>query len=165
MVGVAQPWKMRGTNVHWSAQEMIYAWYDDSEVNAMVEEAVRRGWVYRASHTQAHWTEEGIAAFKKAKGEKVYRVYWVAQIPGKPFYVSVASVAEGVKIMNVLAAYDGHQFEQKVKPDYANTGGLEVFDPNDTEENPYGSWVNWFDEATGEDDPEAFLLQASPTHD
>jgi hypothetical protein len=34
------------------------------------------------------------------------KVWWVPQVPMKPFYVNVSSVEEGVKIMDVLADYD-----------------------------------------------------------
>jgi hypothetical protein len=77
------------------------------------------------------------------------RVWWVPQIPMPPFRTSVLSVGEGVRLMDALAAYDIFQFENKVKPDYCNAGGLEVLDTD-------GEWVDWYDEETGEDDPRAW---------
>jgi len=85
------------------------------------------------------------------------RIWWIPQVPGKPFYVAVDSVKEGVKIMDVLAEYDIFQYENNIKPDYSNAGGLEMFDPDDTEDGPDGSWVDWYDKDTGEDDPKIWL--------
>jgi hypothetical protein len=80
----------------------------------------------------------------------------------KPFNVDVDSVAEGVKIMDVLAQYDLFQLENNIKPDYSNAGGLNMFDPDDKEDGPDGSWVSWYDEKTGEDDPHTWLEQQNP---
>lgn len=51
--------------------------------------------------------------------------------------------------MDVLAEYDLFQFENKVKPDYSNMGGLLMFED--------GEWVDWYDDETNEDDPRAYL--------
>jgi hypothetical protein len=72
------------------------------------------------------------------------RVWWIPQVPMKSFNVEVDSVEEGIKIMNVLADYDLFQFKNNIKPDYCNTGGLQMFDPEDKEDSPEGSWVNWY---------------------
>ena len=77
------------------------------------------------------------------------RVWWVPQVPGKPFYVCVSSVKEGIKIMDVLADYDFFQLKNNIKPDYCNTGGLEILEN--------GEWVSWYDEETGTDDPREYL--------
>lgn len=66
------------------------------------------------------------------------RVWWIPQIPMKPFTVSVESVAEARKLLDVLAAYDAFQFENRIKPDYCNAGGLSVFED--------GEWLDWTDE-------------------
>ena len=87
------------------------------------------------------------------------RVWWVPQVPGKPFFVNVDTVEEGVKLMGILADYDAFQFEHNIKPDYANVGGLMMFDPKDTTDSPNGSWVDWWDEETGCDNPREFLRE------
>lgn len=69
---------------------------------------------------------------------KHLKVWWIPQIPGKRFEVPVASVGEALKILNVLADYDIFQFENRIKPDYANAGGLLVFED--------GEWTDWEDE-------------------
>ena len=63
------------------------------------------------------------------------RVWWIPQVPGKPFQIPVASVMEARKIMVVLADYDIFQFKNKIKPDYSNAGGLELFEK--------GEWSEW----------------------
>jgi hypothetical protein len=76
------------------------------------------------------------------------RVWWIPQIPMTAFYVPVASVAEGVKILDVLAKYDLFQLEHRVKGDYANAGGLQMRES--------GEWIDWCTE-DGEDDPREWL--------
>lgn len=67
--------------------------------------------------------------------EGALRVWWIPQIPMKSFYVSVETVEEGKKIVEILAEYDLFQFDNKVKPDYSNAGGLEIFED--------GEWCEW----------------------
>jgi len=67
------------------------------------------------------------------------RVWWIPQIPlkkgEKSFIVEVESVREGKKLLEVLANYDTYQYMNKIKPDYSNAGGLEIFEDN--------YWVEW----------------------
>ena len=89
---------------------------------------------------------------------KKLRVFHNPQIGwSKNFHVDAESVEEGVKIMKVLAEYDMFQYENSIKPDYANANGLLMFDPEDDYDGPEGSWCSWFDEETGIDDPEEWL--------
>lgn len=71
------------------------------------------------------------------------KVWWVPQVPMAAFYVPVASPEEAQKILTTLAYYDLFQFENKVKPDYCNAGGLLVLED--------GEWVEWYHPETGED--------------
>ena len=73
----------------------------------------------------------------KAK-EGDLRVWWIPQVPGQPFHVPVASVAEARLLVDALAAYDAFQYRNRIKPDYSNAGGLEVFED--------GEWCEWSDE-------------------
>lgn len=86
------------------------------------------------------------------------QVWWIPQVPMKPFVVDVESVAEGSKVMDVLAGYDHFQYENNIKPDYCNSGGLRRWCENAGEGSP--GWEDWFDEETGEDDPAAFVQSA-----
>ena len=65
------------------------------------------------------------------------RVCWFPQIPCKPFYVAVMSAEQGLWLVGVLGDYDLFQFENKIKPDYANMGGVEVYDEEEAD------WVFW----------------------
>lgn len=72
----------------------------------------------------------------KTPSEGDLRVWWIPQIQMMtPFYVRVSSPLEAKKLIDALGQYDAFQFEHKVKPDYCNTGGLEVFAD--------GEWVDW----------------------
>lgn len=63
------------------------------------------------------------------------RVWHIPQIPGKPFLVPVANIVEGKLLLDALAHYDLFQFENRIKPDYANGGVLNVFED--------GEWTDW----------------------
>lgn len=65
------------------------------------------------------------------------RVWWVAQAPCKAFYVPVKTVEEGKKVLDILAAYDAFQLENRIKPDYTNAGGLQKWDEEEQE------WYDW----------------------
>ena len=54
------------------------------------------------------------------------------------FNVDVQTPQEAHKILQVLADYDLFQYENKVKPDYASVGRLNVFED--------GEWCSWYDE-------------------
>lgn len=81
------------------------------------------------------------------------RVFWIPQIPMEPFFVPVKSVREGVLILDTLAKYDMFQFESKIRPDYCNTGGLEMLEN--------GEWTDWYDDETNEDDPKEWLERSA----
>jgi hypothetical protein len=65
------------------------------------------------------------------------RVYWLPQIPCKPFRVPVESVEQAVFLMRTLADYDRFQLEHWIKPDYSSLGGLEVWDEAEQD------WLEW----------------------
>lgn len=67
------------------------------------------------------------------------RVWWIPQVPAPPmFHVEVETPEEAVKIMDVLANYDLFQYENKIKPDYSNVGGLEQLED--------GEWTEWYND-------------------
>ncbi len=83
------------------------------------------------------------------------RVWWMPQVPMDGFIVPVASVKDGVWIMDVLAKYDLFQLANNIKPDYCNTGGLEMLEN--------GEWIGWFDDETNEDNPKDYVqAQGAP---
>jgi hypothetical protein len=68
------------------------------------------------------------------------RVWWIPQVPMKAFYVRVKSVKEAIFLMDVLADYDIFQFENKIKPDYSNVGGLQQYEYDSSE------WLEYYDD-------------------
>jgi hypothetical protein len=68
------------------------------------------------------------------------KVWWIPQVAMKAFEVPVNTVAEAKLLLKTLADYDIFQFENKVKPDYCNTGGLVIFDAKENE------WIDWENE-------------------
>ena len=59
------------------------------------------------------------------------RVWWIPQVGAisESFYVPVQSVEEGKKVLDMLAAYDAFQLQNRIKQDYSNAGGLQVYNP------------------------------------
>jgi len=74
--------------------------------------------------------------------DKKLRVWWIPQVPMKSFYVEVKNVDEAHLLLETLAQYDDFQFKNKVKPDYSNVGGLQMFEDDE--------WTDWYNE-DGED--------------
>src|SRR3546814_6755934 len=70
------------------------------------------------------------------------QVWWVPQVPMTAFEVNVGSVQEGAKLLDVLAEYDLFQYENKVKPDYCNAGGLRRWCADSDGEGTPG-WEDW----------------------
>ena len=52
-------------------------------------------------------------------------------------YIPVDSVEEAYKVMQILAAYDQFQFTKNIKPDFCNTGGLQMWDEDAQD------WNDW----------------------
>ncbi len=74
---------------------------------------------------------------EKQPQEGDLQVWWIPQVPMEAFHYAVKDVEQAKLLLNALAQYDLFQFENKVKPDYCNMGGLEYF-------NNY-EWQEWYD--------------------
>lgn len=86
------------------------------------------------------------------------QVWWIPQVGAKipPFTVDVETVEVGAAILKTLAQYDLFQFENRIKPDYCNTGGLQRWCiDSDGEGNP--GYEDWYDEDTDCDDPVEYM--------
>lgn len=70
--------------------------------------------------------------------EKQLRVWHIPQVPMHPFYVYVKNTKEAKLVLEILAIYDLFQLEYKIKPDYSNVSGLEIYEAN--------VWSEWEDE-------------------
>ena len=68
---------------------------------------------------------------------KKLRVWHIPQVPGKPFYVYVDTIEEGKKVMDILAAYDLFQLENRIKPDFVNVQGLQRYEEEEND------WIDW----------------------
>ena len=77
------------------------------------------------------------------------RVWHVPQIPMKPFHVPVTAVDEARRVIAILAQYDLFQYHNKIKPDYSNASGLEVYEADNGDGVP--GWCEWCDAETGDD--------------
>ncbi|MCY9738150.1 hypothetical protein M5X17_31145 [Paenibacillus alvei] len=89
---------------------------------------------------------------------KKLRVSHFPQVPCKPFQVEVKNLEEAKLISDTLALYDLFQYENKIKPDYANATVVEQWDEKDE------AWTSWFDEATGIDDIDEYFESKSKTY-
>lgn len=82
------------------------------------------------------------------------RVWWIPQVPMKPFYVPVltGTILEAKHILDILAFYDQFQYQNRIKPDYSNAGGLQIYElDSDGEGHP--GWTDWHsDEGDGIDE-------------
>jgi len=75
------------------------------------------------------------------------RVWWIPQVPMKRFFVPVEGFVQAKLMLQTLAYYDIFQFENKIKPDYCNTGGLEIWNdsPDPDEGTAALGWEEWED--------------------
>lgn len=90
------------------------------------------------------------------------KVWWIPQVPMKSFEHPVKSVQEGLLLLDALAKYDLFQYENKVKGDYCNAGGLVEYDPELIEEDDedFNGWSEWYS-PTG-DDIDFYLNSENP---
>lgn len=75
---------------------------------------------------------------KPTKPAPLLKVWWIPQVPGKPFEVRVQNIAEARLLIDALTDYDLFQFDHNIKPDYCNAGGLQVC--------VGAEWEDWEDE-------------------
>ena len=78
-----------------------------------------------------------------AKTATRLRVWWIPQIPMTDFTAEVADLAEAKLLLDTLAEYDAFQFEHRIKSDYSNTGGVQIFREGDV-------WEDWMPEDSPE---------------
>lgn len=71
------------------------------------------------------------------------RVWWMPQIPMKPFFIPVEGFVQAKLILEVLAQYDLFQLANRIKPDYSNAGGLQIWTDDAGEGKP--GWEEWDD--------------------
>ena len=52
------------------------------------------------------------------------QLWWIPQVPMKPFTFDVPNIEVGKLMLDAFAKYDLFQLANRIKPDYANAGGL-----------------------------------------
>ena len=57
-----------------------------------------------------------------------YRLWHIPQIPSKSFKVESSNLEYLANLCDVLQRYDLFQYENNIKPDYANISGIEVWE-------------------------------------
>lgn len=67
------------------------------------------------------------------------RIWYVPQVPGKAFKMSVDSVKEGHLVLDILYNFSLFESENRIKPDYADAGGIEIYESDGT------GGLDWFD--------------------
>lgn len=66
------------------------------------------------------------------------RVWWISDITvDKAFYVPVETEEEAKKVISILSAYDCYEYNQRVKTDYCNSGGVQMWNEDQQE------WEDW----------------------
>ncbi len=68
-------------------------------------------------------------------------VWWIPQVPMNGFLFPVENLREAKHIILCLGKYDLFQYENRIKGDYSNVGGLLVFEDDE--------WVEWADIISG----------------
>lgn len=62
-----------------------------------------------------------------------FRAWYIPQIPGKPFLVYADTYAKAQFAEEVMGKLSLFEFENRIKPDYADAGGVEKWDDTDGE--------------------------------
>lgn len=75
-------------------------------------------------------------------GRAEFRIWWIPQVPGTPFEATVPDYKTGKLITDTLANYDLFQYENRIKGDYCNAGGVNWRHPDLTE----GDWADLDDD-------------------
>jgi hypothetical protein len=65
-----------------------------------------------------------------------FKAWYIPQVPMKAFEVEVSSAAKAQTVLNMLTDFSNFEFENNVKPDYSDAGGVEEWDETGQE---------WFD--------------------
>jgi hypothetical protein len=73
------------------------------------------------------------------------RIWWIPQVPMISFYHPVSTISEAKNILDLLALYDAFQYKNRIKPDYCNAGGLQIYEA-DTDGDGNPGWIDWHNE-------------------
>lgn len=65
-----------------------------------------------------------------------FKAWYIPQVPMKAFEVETSTAAEAQATLDLITAFSIFEYDNKVKPDYSDAGGVEEWDETDQE---------WFD--------------------
>ncbi|WPH57839.1 hypothetical protein [Mycobacterium phage WXIN] len=68
-----------------------------------------------------------------------FKIWYTHQVPGPAYEQEVESPEVGQKILDAIYAVALYQYDNKMIPDYANTGGVIYLDPD-------GDWIDYHPE-------------------
>jgi len=57
-----------------------------------------------------------------------YKVWYIPQVPMAAFEVEVPDVPSARMVLDALSAFSLFEFENRVKPDYSDAGGIAILD-------------------------------------
>lgn len=75
-----------------------------------------------------------------APQENDLRVWYIPQVPMKPFTVEVPDLRTGKLVLDALSGLSLFEYVNRVKPDYSDAGGISRYEA-DEEDGGFG----WFD--------------------
>lgn len=57
-----------------------------------------------------------------------YRVWYVPQIPMEAFFYETDDLGTAQTVLDALAGFASFEYDNNLKPDYADAGGIELYD-------------------------------------
>lgn len=72
-----------------------------------------------------------------------FRMWYIPQIPMPPFTREFDTAREAQAALDLIFAFSFFEFENRVKPDYTDAGGIEIWDEDAAE---WGDYDDFEDE-------------------
>lgn len=66
-------------------------------------------------------------------GVNKFKAWYIPQVPMKAFEVECATAAEAERVLDLITDFSIFEFDNKVKPDYCDAGGVVVWDDHSCE--------------------------------
>jgi hypothetical protein len=64
---------------------------------------------------------------------KRFKAWYIPQVPMKPFEIEASTAAKAQTILNIIINFSIFEFENKVKPDYCDAGGVSEWNVGEQE--------------------------------
>lgn len=117
-----------------SCRSNLYFYHGDSwYITRIITGACFDLWDYL--YTNRKYLYEHMNKKREENNTNKLRVWWIPQVGAseEAFYIPVNTVEDGKKIMDMLSAYDAYQLQNRIKPDYCNTGGIQIWNEEESE--------------------------------